>query len=206
MTPELEARLTALADREEIADLVRRERFARDQMLYDVMRDAFHDGGTVRTSWYDGSTEAYTDATIANMAGSRSSKHWVFPGYIRVNGPRGIAQSAAMIFNRMLLEGTEVDFHVFCRFHSRVERRDGGPWKLTTFEVLWERDMMRCVDPSQPLPLDRAKLATYRPSYRHLAYVQETRGFKVNPNLYGDDRPEELEAFLAAEDAWLAGG
>jgi hypothetical protein len=33
----------AFADREELFDLVRRERFARDQRLFDVMRDCFHD-------------------------------------------------------------------------------------------------------------------------------------------------------------------
>jgi hypothetical protein len=45
-----------------------------------------------------------------------------------------------------------------------------------------------------------------RQSYRHMAYLQTARGYKVNQNLLGDDRPEELKAFHAGEDAWLAGG
>jgi hypothetical protein len=47
-------RLQALLDREELFDLVRRERFARDQQRFDVMRDCFHRDAYIRTSWYDG--------------------------------------------------------------------------------------------------------------------------------------------------------
>ena len=43
-------RLAALLDREELFDLARRERFARDQRLFDVMRDCFHDDAYVRTT------------------------------------------------------------------------------------------------------------------------------------------------------------
>jgi hypothetical protein len=32
------------------------------------------------------------------------------------------------------------------------------------------------------------------------------RGYKVNPELLGDDRPDLLEAFYAREQAWLKSG
>ena len=53
MNPDHSERLAVLLDREELFDLVRRERFARDQRLFDVMRECFHDDAYVRTTWYD---------------------------------------------------------------------------------------------------------------------------------------------------------
>ena len=109
-----------------------------------------------------------------------------------------------MIFNRIVLEGVEVDFHVYCRFFSRVVR-DAGAWKLMSFEVIFERDIMHCVNAADTLPVDWTVLAGYRPSYRFLTYAQEVRGTRVNPDLYGDDRREALDGFYAGEAAWLAG-
>lgn len=204
MTKTRDERLDALLDREAIFDLVRRERFARDQRLFDVMADCFNPGGRVRTSWYDGTSEDYTEATRRRMGTTDVSKHWVFPGHLRQARERAIIESPAMIFNRLRLEGVEVDFHVFCRFFSRVERRD-GVWRLSSFEVLFERDIMRSVNPAEPLPIDWTRLATFRPSYRFLSYAHALRGHEVNPDLYGDDRPDELRAFLAGEERWLRG-
>lgn len=134
-----------------------------------------------------------------------NSKHWVFPAYARVVGDKATVESPAMIFNRARLEGVEIDFHVFCRFFSRAVR-ENGVWKLLSFEVLFERDIMRSVNAAEDLPVDWAVLGTLRPSYRFLAYMQLSRGVKVSPDLLGDDRPEQLEAFHAGEEAWLADG
>ena len=202
MPTDLDARLGALVDREEIFDVVRRERFARDQRHFDVMRDCFHPEAHVRTSWYDGPASDYVDASQRWMESKGNSKHWVFPAFAQVVGDRATVESPAMIFNRTQLDGIEVDFHVFCRFFSRVLRRD-GPWKLMSFHVIFERDIMRPVNPSETLPIDWGLLATYRPSYKFLTYVQESRGVRVNADLYGDDRRESLAAFHAAEKEWL---
>lgn len=204
MQPDTNGRLLAMLDREELFDLVRRERFARDQRRFDVMRACFHDNAYVRTSWYDGhGGEAYVEATRKWMASAGNSKHWVFPAYARIAGDKATVESPAMIFNRARLAGVEIDFHVFCRFFSRAVRV-GGAWKILTFEVLFERDIMRSVNPSDPLPVDWTVMEGLRPSYRFLAYMQVSRGVKVNQDLLGDDRPEQLAAFHAGEEAWLA--
>jgi hypothetical protein len=64
---------------------------------------------------------------------------------------------------------------------------------------------MAPVHASDPLPVDRALLDAMRPSYKFLTYIQRSRGVQVNQDLLGDDRPDELAAFHAAEDRWLAG-
>lgn len=205
MQPDTNRRLLDMLDREELFDLVRRERFARDQRRFDVMRDCFHDDARVRTSWYDGrGGAAYVEATRKWMESASTGKHWVFPAYARIVGNKATVESPAMIFNRAKLAGIEIDFHVFCRFFSRAVR-DDGVWKLLSFEVLFERDIMRTVNPAEVLPVDWAMLDTLRPSYRFLAYMQLSRGVKVNHDLLGDDRREQLEAFYAGEEAWLTG-
>lgn len=204
MQPDTNRRLLEMLDREELFDLVRRERFARDQRRFDVMRHCFHDDAYVRTSWYDGhGGDAYVEATREWMGAAGNSKHWVFPAYARIAEDKATVESPAMIFNRAMLDATEIDFHVFCRFFSRAVRENGA-WKLLTFEVLFERDIMRTVNPAETLPIDWAVLATLRPSYRFLAYMQLSRGVKVNQQLLGDDLPEQLAAFHAGEEAWLA--
>jgi hypothetical protein len=205
MQPEQMKRLSAIIDREELFDLVRRERFARDQRRFDVMRDCFHDNAYVRTSWYDGyGGEAYVEATKKLMGPSGGGKHWVFPAYAKINGDRATVESPSKIFGRTELNGVKVDYHVYCRFFSRAVRQNGN-WKILSFQVLWETDELRPVNSSDPQPVDWDMLATFRPSYRFLSYIQTTRGVVVNPNLLGDDQPEQLAAFHRGEDEWLAG-
>ncbi|MBU1317201.1 MAG: nuclear transport factor 2 family protein [Alphaproteobacteria bacterium] len=200
-----DSRLRALLDREDLFDLVRRERFARDQRRFDVMSSCFHKDARVRTSWYDAcGGEAYVEATRKWMSATGNSKHWVFPAFAQVRGDRATVESPAMIFNRARPDEIEVDLHVFCRFFSRVVR-EAGTWKLMSFEVLFERDVMKPVNPSELLPVDWSLLARLRPSYKFLAYIQSKRGVTVAPDLLGDDRPEELARFHAGEDRWLAG-
>ena len=201
MTDDPTTRLAEMADRLEIQELVRRERFARDQRHWDVMRECFHPDARIRTSWYDGTAEDYIPATQRLMETSPHGKHWVLSGYVTINGDRATVESPASIFNRLHLNEVEVDYFVYCRFHSRVERR-AGRWRLSSFDVLWERDVLRPLDPSAPVPVPAQDLARFRPSYRFLAYIQDSRGYRVRDDLPGDDRPEILIAFYADADAW----
>lgn len=206
MQPQLSDRLQGVLDREELFDLVRRERFARDQRRFDIMRACFHDDAYVRTSWYDGKGgEAYVEATRNWMQASHTGKHWVFPAFAKVVAERATVESPAMIFNRIELAGRQADFYVFCRFFSRAVRQDGD-WKLLSFEVIFERDALYPVRAGETLALDPELLSRQRESYRFLAYIQTGRGVTVNPDLLGDDRPEQLAAFHRTEDRWLASG
>lgn len=205
MAPDTDRRLQEMLDREELFDLVRRERFARDQRRFDVMAACFTSDACIRTSWYDGQGgDAYVEASRAFMDRNGNGKHWVFPAYAEIVADRATVESPAMIFSRVRIGGVEVDFHVFCRFFSRAVRAEDG-WKLASFDVLFERDVMKPVNPADSMPIDWTRLDQLRPSYKFLAYVQETRGIVVNPDLYGDDRMAELDAFHKRERAWLAG-
>jgi hypothetical protein len=197
------------ADQQELFDLVRRERFARDQRRFDVMADCFHPAAWVRTTWYDGTGgQAYVDATRDLLgdapAGPFSGKHWVFPAFAEVAGDRATVESPAKIFLREEVGGIQTDLHAYCRFFSRAVRQ-AGRWRLLTFHVLFEWDELRPTVPGQLPSLDEALLATLRPSYRYLGYLQTTRGVQLDHDLLGDDRWADLVAFHGRESAWLAG-
>lgn len=93
MTPELEQRLARMIDREEIRDLVSRERFARDQAHWDAMASCFHPDAHIRTSWFDGNAVDYIPATKKLLEMAPGSKHWVFPGFVQISGDRATVES-----------------------------------------------------------------------------------------------------------------
>ncbi|CAN5336000.1 hypothetical protein BH11ACT4_BH11ACT4_13270 [soil metagenome] len=200
-----------LVARQELWELVRRERFARDQRRWEVMADCFHPNAWVRTTWYDGiGGQAYVDATRAIMGDAPAagagggSKHWVFPGHVKIEGDRATIESPAEIFGRRELGNVMTDMHTYCRFFSRAIRQDGR-WKLLTFHLLLEWSELRPAIPGQVPEIDLEVLAKQRASYQWLGYSQAMRGVTVNPDLLGDDRWDELVAFHRREDEWLAG-
>lgn len=203
MSPDFEERFAKMVDRQEIQDLVARERFARDQMRYDVMAECFHPDAHIETSWFNGNGVDYITATEAFMKRVGGGKHWIFPGFVQVNGNRALVESPGMIYNRNTIEGVEVDYNIYARYHCRVEKREDRIWRLLTFNVIWERDMMQCVNPNETLPIDWERLKKYRKSYRFLAYLQDTRNVTLSHELQGDDRPEQLKEFHKTEEAWL---
>lgn len=197
------------ADEQDLVDLVRRERFSRDQRRFAEMARCFHPAAWVRTTWYDGvGGDAYVAATRQLLgdapAGPYSGKHWVFPAVAAVDGDRATVESPAKIFLRQELGGVEVDIHAYCRFFSRAVRTTEG-WQLLTFHILFEWDELRPVRAGQVPALDEDLLARLRPSYRFLGYAQVQRGVDLDLGLLGDDRWDDLVAFHERESAWLGG-
>jgi hypothetical protein len=200
-------RLQRLLDRTEIFDLVRIERLYRDQRDWKGLVGSYTPKAPVRTTWFDGTIEEFAEASRRKMTGAAPSvaKHWIFPAALQINGDRALVESPAAIFDRITFDGVEFDTFQYCRFFSRVVQTPEG-WRLASFEGIYQRDTMRSVNPAEPLPVDWEIIKTLRPSYKFLAYTQLRRGYVVNPELLGDDRPDLLDAFYAQEKRWLETG
>ena len=201
----LNARILRLLDRTEIFDLVRLERFARDKRDWPALIGSYVPGSPVRTTWFDGTIEDFATASKRKADAGSTGKHWIFPTQLKINGKRATVESPAMIFDRLTFDNVTFDFFQYCRFFSRVVQTDDG-WRLASFEGIYQRDHLRSVNPADPLPVDWALVNTLRPSYRFLAYTQIKRGYPVNPELIGDDRPDLLKAFYDREQQWLDTG
>jgi len=200
-----QTRLGRLLDRTEIFDLVRFERLCRDQRDFAGMVACYVPGAPVRTTWFEGTVEEFAEASRKKMGSGSQAKHWIMPARLEINAARALVESPALIFDRLTFDGIEFDTFQYCRFVSRVIKTAAG-WKLGSFEGIYQRDQMQTVDPRQPLPVDWDVLASLRPSYKFIGYTQVKRGYKVNSELLGDDRPDLLQAFYAREQAWLKSG
>ena len=199
------ARVARLLDRTEIFDLVRFERLCRDQRDFSGMVACYVANAPVRTTWFDGTVEDFAEASRRKMTSGSQAKHWIMPARLEIAGARALVELPALIFDRLTFDGIEFDIFQYCRFVSRVIKTTAG-WRLGSFEGIYQRDQMQTVDPSQPLPVDWDVIATLRPSYKFIGYTQVKRGYNVNPDLLGDDRPDLLDAFYAREQKWLKTG
>lgn len=201
-------RIARLLDRTEIFDLIRLERHYRDLKNWPGLLGSYVPGASVKTTWFDGPIEEFVEASRKKMSAGVAivsvAKHWIFPTALDINGDRALAESPATIFDRMTIDNVEFDVFQACRFCSRLLRTSDG-WRLASFEGIYQRDHIRSVNPAEPPPVDWDLVKTFRPSYRFLSYVQHRRGYPVNNELLGDDRPDLVEAFYQRERAWLAG-
>lgn len=201
----IQARLERLLDRTEIFDLVRYERLCRDQRDFPAMIACYVPKAPVRTTWFDGTIEDFAEASRKKMTSGSQAKHWIMPARLEINQDRALVKSPAVIFDRLTFDGIEFDTFQYCRFVSRVMRTAHG-WKLGSFEGIYQRDQMQTVDPRDPLPVDWDVIKSLRPSYKFIGYTQVKRGYTLNPDLLGDDRPDLLQAFYTGEQEWLETG
>ena len=200
-----QARIERLLDRTEIFDLVRFERHCRDQRDFAGMAGCYVPNAPVRTTWFDGTVEDFAAASREKMTSGSQAKHWIMPARLEIKDSRALVESPACIFDRLTFDGVAFDTFQYCRFFSRVIKAAKG-WKLGSFEGIYQRDQMQTVDPRDALPVDWDIIKTLRPSYKFIGYTQVKRGYKLNPELLGDDRPDLVKAFYAREQNWLETG
>jgi hypothetical protein len=202
-----DAELTrAFFDRQEILELVRLERYWRDQREWSRLADAYVADSQVCTTWFLGTGSEFAEASreLVEKRGSRT-KHTIFPTCVRINGDRAICESPGTIQGRNLFDGVEVDLVNYALFHSLVVRTERG-WRLKSFMGIYHRDTLNVVNPADRLPIDWAQIKTFRPDYQFLCYVMMRRGYAVSQELPGDARPDIVAAYRAGADRWLETG
>ncbi|HLG89764.1 MAG TPA: nuclear transport factor 2 family protein [Alphaproteobacteria bacterium] len=196
-------KLQWLLDREEIFDLVRSERFARDQGEFDRLAALYTPDSRVRVSWFTGTGKAFADASRAVLASGLISKHLVVPMKVEISGNRALVESYGQVQSRDTVGGALTDLVAHCRFYSRVRRTAQG-WRLASFDCIYQRDELKAVNPAQALPIDWTRLAELRPSYCFLIAIAEARGYRIDHELPGDDRPDLVAALYREGAAWLS--
>ncbi|MFB7089205.1 nuclear transport factor 2 family protein [Streptomyces sp. NPDC056296] len=186
----------------EIGQLVLRERQSRVRALTDQLMACFHEDATVETSWSQGSAQAFVSGAAARSASSGAIINRVGAPVIQVHGERGFVELPSTTTRWIPVNGTEAVLVSFMRLLYRVERRD-GVWKISALHSINEGDTLDAAVPGQDLEVDPSALEGLRHSYRYLAYTRSLDGADVSPDLYGIDRPDELDALYADATAWL---
>ena len=176
-----------------ITQLVLAERECRDMGRWERMKSCYHADGIVRISWFQGNAHEFVDASREMARRQVLAKHRLGPVAVRIAGHRAVATMVIAIDIPAVLKGVEVLLSNKARVFYRAELR-AGAWKLSSFEVFYMRDEMAPRVPGQVIPVTAADLASYRQSYRCLAFVLASQGYAVRDDLAGEDRPDSVEA------------
>lgn len=200
----MQDRLQAMLDKAGIAEVVQTERAARDQAQWARMLDTYHADSVVDLSWFHGSGPEFVAASRRMFEAGRHSAHQMGATLVTLRGDRALAHTPCAVTARTHLDGVEVEVTTHSRLHERAERRD-GVWRIARMGIIYLRDGLAVVNPSERVALDAAKLAAYRPTYRFLSYLLAHVGQQPRLDLPGIDRPETVQPLLDSDDAWLAG-
>ena len=191
-----------LRERAVIAELIQRERTARDAASWDEMSMYYHPDSMVDVAWFKGSGAEFVRATKNNWRSDAINFHELGSAVVTINKDRAIAETACTLHGFYKLEGIDVTSTGFVRLLWRAQRH-GDRWLVAGLRSLYIRDLLQPCNPSQTLTLNEAELSTYRPSYRYLTYTLKYLGRHPNHDLPGLDRPDSVSALRGAERLWL---
>lgn len=191
------------ADRLTIRDMVENWVVWRDSGDWERFRSLWHDGGEMNATWMQGGVDAFLRASRAGW--DKGVKVWHFLGgsSIDLAGPRAVVQTKFQLVQRAVVHDVECDVTCTGRFYDFLEKRRGA-WGFVVRQGIYEKDRIDPVDPSATLALDPAVLARFPEGYRHLAYLQESVGMTVKPDMPGLRGPE-VEALYVRGQRWLSG-
>jgi hypothetical protein len=184
-----------------ITQLILRERESRDQGRWTSMRDCFHDDALIRISWITGNADDFVNGSIDMARRGLLARHRLSPILVRVNADRAVASISAIIDIPVEVGGVEAHLSSYARFFYRAERRQ-QQWKLSGFDGAYIRDELVAAVPGQALSIAPDELSGFRKSYRLLSYILSRNGYRVNPDLPGEDRPETVRGLEAELFGW----
>ena len=194
-----------LLDRVAVADVIMRERLARETKNSAEEAACFHPDAIIEVSWFKGSAADFVEAGERNPATDTINFDSMSPAVISVKNDRAIADTACAVHTFSRLDGVEVSTTSYTRLLWRTKRLK-GEWLISGLRGIYIRDTLVPCNPTQVPKLDEEKLSQFRPSYRHLSYVLAAGGRPVRDDLPGVDQPETVAALRAGERKWLEQG
>lgn len=188
---------------EDVAQLVLRERQSRDRGWYEEMAACFAEDSVVEMSWFSGSGAGFVRATRDMADRGDLAVHRLGPPTVRIDQDRALVELPLVIERRIDVDGVEADIASACRSQYRVQYGADGVWRIVRITSIYEKDSLTPALPNTRLDIDPQVLASYRPSYRCLAWDLNRKGYQVGDDHLGDDRPEAVQAQYRDEMTWL---
>ena len=186
----------------EVVQVIAHEREGRDRGWWDKMASCYHADSLVRSMWFTGTGREFADASRDLAAKGDHARHRLSLPSVHLRGERAMVTMPMAIEFRTELHDVQVDLVSYARGIYRLLRRDGR-FAISELSTIYERDTLTPVVAGDVIALDRDRLAMLPASYRMLAYYFSLRGYDVNPNEPGDDRPESAKALMSEAIAWL---
>jgi hypothetical protein len=191
-------------DRIDVADLILRERLARDNQVWDEMAACYHPDSVVDVSWFKGSGAKFVELSKTAVRPGAINFHTMTPPVVNVRQDRATSETPCILRGYAMMNGVEISFEGHVRLFWRA-LRDGDGWLIAGMRCIYLKDEMRGRNPNRQPMFDDAKLETYRDSYRFTTANLVNLGFGVRDDLPGVDRPDLEAALRSGEQAWLQG-
>jgi hypothetical protein len=190
-------------DKAAIREVIENWLIWRDSGDWERFRGVWHKDGRMMATWFQGPAEEFIRVSREGMDHGVSIFHTLGGSALEIEGTRAVAQTRTTISQRGLVHGVLCDVACLGRFYDFFEKRDGR-WAIVLRRLIYEKDRMDPVDPSETVSLDKELLGRFPEGYRHLAYLQTNIGFAVRTDLPGLKGPE-VEALYNRGKRWLAG-
>ena len=190
-------------DRIDVAELILRERLARDNYEWDKMAACYHPDSIVDLSWFHGSGADFVARSRDNVRAPLNFHQISYP-VVDVQGDRAISEVPCGLRSFSKLNGVDVSYEGFVHLFWRAAR-EGEHWLLMGLRVAYKADMFHAREPGRNPVFDEGELAGYRDSYRYMMINLQSAGLKVRDDLNGFDRPDTVRLLRDGERAWLAG-
>ncbi len=204
---------TQQLDRLAIAEVMVRERRARDTGLFAEMASYYHPDSAIEVSWFKGSGKDFVEQTekqalaVKNRSdhADNSGFHGMGATVTHVKNDRAIAEADCTLHNFFLLDGIACKYTGYVRLPWRFLRVD-DTWKIAGARCVYLHDLITPCNPSAIPVLNQTELSAYRASYRYLSYHLVRAGLKPQDDLPGEDLPETVTHLKNAEWEWLEQG
>lgn len=129
MTPDLEAKLRLLLDKQEIYELSANYMRGLDRLDHDLLRSTYHDDATDDRGFFQGGPDEFAGFAMTALQEHLANHHMIGQANINVEGDVAFGEVYFQAFHRIVEHGMEKDMVVIGRYVDRYERRD-GVWKI----------------------------------------------------------------------------
>ena len=137
-------------DRIDVADLILRERLARDNRVWDSMAACYHPDSIVEVSWFRGSGAEFVAMTQKAVRPSaiNINFHLMTPPVVDINGDRATSETPCTLRSFSIMKDVEISFQGFVRLFWRAQR-DGDRWLLAGLRCLYLKDEIHGRNPGR---------------------------------------------------------
>jgi SnoaL-like domain len=186
----------------ELTQVIFKERQGRDRGWFDQEAACFHPHSRVHITWFDGPGAEFVELSRAAFAEGIRPSHRLSPPGVHLAGERAVAEVPAEISVIQSFGGIDAYVLSYTRLLYRLECIKSN-WKISSLDCIYERDTLVPVIYGMSPKIDPGVLSRFRRPFMYLAYHLHEIGKPVRDDLYGDDRPEQVEALYESAFSWL---
>lgn len=191
--------LENVTDKFSIKELIEFERFCRDNAQWEEMKKCFAENSNVKVSWFNGTGQEFVDASSKMET---YAPHKLLDTLVWLNNDKAVAITMATIQMRMEIQGHLLELNSDVKLLYKTQKIN-GLWSIISMEGIYEKDSLLPVSPADGIVIPKEEIEKYRSSYANLSYALSKKGYPIDSNLPGIDKPESVAKLYQESENWL---